>query len=70
MKKDPTTICALLKNRVGYRGQRYEVRYTDECGVVRVAGWQQQPKGGLVNAIRLHPGWSKVHAVDLEKEGK
>jgi hypothetical protein len=62
--------CNLFHNKVGYRGQRYEVRYTDEQGAEHVFGWQNQPKDGLAKAARLHPGWSKVRVVDLEKEAR
>lgn len=57
--------CNLLKDKVGYKGQRYEVRFTDEEGVERVFGWQNENSLGLVEAANLHPGWSEVHVVDL-----
>lgn len=57
--------CGLFENRVGYKGQRYEVRFLDEYSMERVFGWQNQPKGGLAQSAKLHPGWSKVRVVDL-----
>lgn len=57
--------CLLFKDRVGYRGQRYEVRFKDETGTERVFGWQNEPKAGLAQAARLHPGWTAVQVVDL-----
>ena len=57
--------CSLFENRVGYRGQRYEVRFTNEDGEEKVFGWQNERDGGLEKSARLHPGWSKVRVVDL-----
>jgi hypothetical protein len=58
--------CDLFKDRVGYKGQKYEVRFTDEDGKERVFGWQNEPRGGLADAVRLHPGWTKVRVVKIK----
>ena len=59
--------CDLFKDRVGYKGQKYEVRFTDEDGKEHVFGWQNEPKGGLAEAAALHPGWSNVRVVPVKK---
>lgn len=57
--------CNLFKDRVGYRGQRYEVQFNDENGDTKTFGWQNEPSGGLAEAAALHPGWNMVRVVDL-----
>lgn len=53
------------KARVGYAGQRYEVRF-DEDGKERVAGWTDRPDGEpLVRSINLHPVWTNPRVIDL-----
>jgi hypothetical protein len=54
--------CDLFQDRVGYKGQKYEVRFTED-GVEKVFGWQNEPSGGLADAAALHPGWTKVRVV-------
>lgn len=61
--------CNLFKDRVGYKGQKYEVRFKDESGVERVFGWQNEDSGGLASAARLHPGWTHVRVVLVSKKG-
>ena len=58
--------CDICKDRVGYRGQKYEVRFTDADGKDRVFGWQNEPEGGLANAAALHPGWTNVRIVETD----
>jgi hypothetical protein len=50
---DEAMSCGLFKDRVGYKGQKYEVRFTDEDGKERVFGWQNQPEGGLAKSARI-----------------
>lgn len=57
--------CDLFKDRVGYKGQKYEVRFTDEAGVDRRFGWQNEAEGGLAEAAKLHPGWTNVRVVPV-----
>jgi hypothetical protein len=57
--------CDLFKDRVGYKGQKYEVRFRDEEGMDRIFGWQNEPEGGLAKAAALHPGWSDVRVVEI-----
>jgi hypothetical protein len=61
--------CDAFKDRVGYRGQKYEVRFTNEDGLECIFGWQNEPAGGLADAAALHPGWSNVRVVPVE-DGK
>lgn len=60
---DDAMACGLFKDRVGYKGQKYEVRFTDEDGKDCVFGWQNEPEGGLAKSASLHPGWSNVRVV-------
>lgn len=58
--------CDLFKSRVGYRGQKYEVRFTDADGKECVFGWQNEAMGGLAEAAVLHPGWTNVRIVEVK----
>jgi hypothetical protein len=58
--------CDRFKNRVGYKGQKYAVMFT-EGEVDRVFGWQNEPEGGLTEAAALYPGWSNVRVVRVTK---
>ena len=60
------------KKHVGYKGQRYEVRYTDSEGKDCLFGWTNDAEGGVfVTSIEMHPGWSNPRVVDLRpKEPK
>ena len=60
--------CANMNDRVGYRGQKYEVRFTDENGNDRVFGWQNQPAGGLADAAAMHPGWGNVRVIEVNQK--
>lgn len=59
--------CQLLKDKVGYKGQKYEVRYKKDSSAreqgVMVFGWQNQKTGGLVDAVKLMPGVSDAYTV-------
>jgi hypothetical protein len=59
--------CNYFKDRVGYRGQKYEVRYTRD-GEEKVMGWQNQPSGGLEDAAKLMPGVTATRVVPVNKE--
>ena len=53
------------KFNVGYKGQRFEVRYTrDE--ETKVFGWTNERDGGvLADSAKLMPGVVKVEVIDL-----
>ncbi len=52
---------------VGYKGQKYEVRFT-ELGRVRVYGWTDDPTGGtLVESINAHPTWKDPVVIEVER---
>lgn len=52
---------------VGYKGQRYEVRYTVlDSGEEKVFGWCNDPTGGaLLESVNLWPSASGGRVVDL-----
>ncbi len=54
--------------RIGDKGQRYEVRYTDKESE-KIMGWTEDPKGfPLVESIKLHPCWHSPRVLDRKKE--
>lgn len=59
--------CQLLKDKVGYRGQKYEVHFSED-GVDRIFGWQNESSGGLAEAAVLHPGWTDVRVIPVSDE--
>lgn len=59
--------CDRFKDRVGYKGQKYEIRFIDkETGKERVFGWQNESKGGLADACRKAPWAKNVRIVPVE----
>ena len=56
--------CDRFKDRVGYKGQKYEVRFTRD-GKEQVFGWQNESTGGLAEAARLMPGVTNVRIVEI-----
>jgi hypothetical protein len=61
--------CDRFKDRVGYRGQKYEVRFTRD-GEEHVMGWQNESEGGLAKAGKLMPGVTAVRIVEVKTEEK
>jgi hypothetical protein len=54
------------KDHVGYKGQRYEVRYIDGDGVEQVMGWTNDANdNAFTDAIKAHPVWHSPKIVDL-----
>lgn len=51
---------------VGDRGQRYEIRYDDSDGKEHVFGWQNSPKGGLLDACR--PEWHRHNGRIIDRQ--
>ena len=60
-----TDSCDLLKDRLGYNGQKYQVQFTHADGTVRTFGWQNEPEGGLAESAALHPGWTNVRVLPV-----
>lgn len=68
--------CRFLKNRMGYMGQRYEIRATRTVNGSEppelerfVVGWTELEDGGaLVRMVQRHPDWRKPKVVDLGEE--
>jgi hypothetical protein len=61
--------CSLMRGRVGYNGQRYEVHFLDENEKDHILGWIEAADGGaLVKSIELHPIWHSPRVVDLKAE--
>ena len=54
--------CRLLDGKVGYRGQKYEVRYTRD-DEEHVFGWQNERSCGLADAAKMMPGVTAVSVV-------
>lgn len=53
-------------HHVGYRGQRYEVRYKNHDGLEHVFGWLDNADGEpFVSAIKLWPNAVSYTIVDL-----
>lgn len=52
--------------KVGDKGQRYEVRYTDNEGAEKVMGWAETTEGtdNLSKAIELHPAFHSPKVID------
>ena len=61
--------CDRFKDRVGYKGQKYEVRFTRD-GEEHVMGWQNESSGGLAEAAKLMPGVTSVRVVEYPAESK
>lgn len=57
--------CSAFDGRVGYKGQKYKVVFTDEDGKEHIFGWQNEKTGGLAKAAALHPGWSNVRVIKV-----
>jgi hypothetical protein len=62
-------VCDRFKDRVGYKSQKYEVRFTRD-GVEHVMGWQNEASGGLENSAKLMPGVTATRVVPVEKQSK
>lgn len=63
----------LPPHKIGDRGQRFEVRYSDfDHGAERIVGWSDDRAGAeqMASAWRQHPGVDRVRIVDREKEKK
>jgi len=58
--------CDRFKGRVGYQGQKYEVRFTRD-GEEHVFGWQNEAEGGLADSAKLMPGVTSVRIVACGK---
>jgi hypothetical protein len=57
--------CMGDRERVGDRGQRFEVRYLDGDELEHVIGWTTDPAGGgLVEVINKHPVWHAPRVID------
>lgn len=56
--------------KVGDKGQRYEVRYTDTEGTERVMGWAETSEevAHFKKAIELHPAFHSPKVIDRQKE--
>jgi len=56
--------------KVGDKGQRYEVRYTDTKGVERIMGWTKTTEGvdSFFKGIELHPNFHSPKVIDRQKE--
>jgi hypothetical protein len=61
--------CDRFKGRVGYRGQKYEIRFTRD-GEEHVMGWQNESEGGLAKAAKLMPGVTAVRIIEVKTEEK
>ena len=48
----------------GDRGQRYEVRFTDEDGNDKVLGWSETYPQNYIDAVNAHPSWHSPRVVD------
>ena len=59
----PDYRCHRFDGRVGYRGQKYEVRFVRN-GKESVFGWQNESSGGLADAAKLMPGVTNVRIVE------
>jgi hypothetical protein len=66
----PGDRCDLFKERVGYRGQRYEHScLSDDEDRRIVLGWSDtQNDPAFANMVDLRPGFSQYECVDLEPE--
>lgn len=65
------TRCDRFKDRVGYKGQKYEVRFTDkDTGKECVFGWQNESEGGLANACRSAPWAEDVRVIEAAQSRK
>ena len=51
----------------GDRGQRYEVRFTED-GAEKVLGWSESYPQGYVDAINVHPVWHSPRVIDRKSE--
>jgi hypothetical protein len=49
---------------IGDKGQRYEVRFTDEDGSEKVMGWSESYPQNYIDAIEAHPAWHSPKVID------
>lgn len=56
--------------RVGYSGQSHVVLYTDRGGIEHTFGWQNEPRGGFLEAIKLYPIAIKGRVIICDSEGQ
>lgn len=56
--------CHRFDGKVGYKGQKYEVRYT-RASEEHVFGWQNDSTGGLIAAACMMPGVTTARIVRL-----
>ena len=58
--------------KVGDKGQRYEVRYTDSEGTVRILGWAETDDevDNFKKGIELHPSFHSPKVIDRRRESK
>ncbi len=64
-------VCRRFEGQVGYQGQKYEVQILEHDATEwHTFGWQNEPKGGLVDAAKLWPIVKEVRIVKVKKEIK
>ena len=63
-------FCDKMKERTGYRGQKFAVYFTRD-GKESLMGWQNQPSGGLEEAAKLMPGVTatSIRPIHTEADG-
>jgi hypothetical protein len=62
-------FCEKMKQRSGYRGQKYHVVADDSNGAVKSLGWQEAEKPSLVfRNLALHYELTNVRCEAVHKE--
>lgn len=59
--------CHRFDGHVGYKGQKYEVRYTNASGE-HVMGWQNESSGHLADVAKIMPGVTSVRIVPVAEK--
>lgn len=60
-------FCERMKERTGYKGQKYAVFYT-RYGEEHPMGWQNQPTGGLEDVAKMMPGVTSTRVSPVHQE--
>ena len=53
----------LPPEKIGDKGQRYEIRCQDADGETFVIGWAEKPDA-FTEAVELHPAWHSREVID------
>jgi hypothetical protein len=64
--------CDVFKERVGYRGQKFEHScFDDDQDRRRVLGWSNtKDDPAFVAMVKHRPGWSQYQCVELQTEAQ